>query len=66
LNRKNVLKEVKDKKMKAGEIIARHLGQFTVLTWCDKRNVTMVSTYNSADMHRVSKKGKETEMLLCD
>ena len=49
LNRKNVPKEVKDKKLEKREIIARHLGPVTVLKWRDKRNVTMVSTYHSAD-----------------
>ena len=65
LNRKNVPKEVKDKKLEKGEIIARHSGPVTVLKWRDKRNVTMVSTYNSADTQRVSNKGKETEKPLC-
>jgi len=49
LHRKNVPKEVKDKKLEKGEIIARHLGPVTVLKWHDKRNVTMVSTYLTAD-----------------
>jgi len=49
LNRKNVPKEVKNKKLEKGEIIARYLGPVTVLKWCDKRNVIMVSTYHSAD-----------------
>jgi len=35
LNRKNIPKEVKDKKLEKGEIIARHLGPVTVLKWCD-------------------------------
>jgi len=65
LNRKNVPKEVKDKKLERGEIIARHSGPVTVLKWCDKRNVTMVSTYHSADTQRVSNKGKEIEKPLC-
>ena len=65
LNRKNVPKEVKDKKLEKGEIIARHSGPVTVLKWHDKRNVTMVSTYQSADTQRVSNKGKETEKPLC-
>jgi len=39
LNRKNVPKEVKDKKLEKGEIIARHLGPVTVLKWRDKRDV---------------------------
>ena len=49
LNRKNVPKEVKYKKLEQGEIIARHSGPDTVLKWRDKRNATMVSTYHSAD-----------------
>ena len=61
LNRKNVPKEVKDKKLEKGEIIARFSGPVTLLKGRDKRNVTMVSTYHSADTHRVSNKGKETE-----
>jgi hypothetical protein len=65
LNRKNVPKEVTDKKVKKGEIIARHSGPVTVLKWCDKRSVTMVSTYHSADTQRVSKRGKDTEKPLC-
>jgi len=39
LNRKKVPKEVKDKKLGKGEIIARYSGPVTILKWCDKRNV---------------------------
>ena len=56
---------MEDKKLEKGEIIARHLGPVTVLKWCDKRNVTMVSTYHSTDTLRVSNKSKETEKPLC-
>jgi len=49
LNRKNIPKEVKDKKLKNREIIARHSGPVTVLQWREERNVTMVSTYHNAD-----------------
>ena len=55
---------MKDKKRKR-EIIARHSGPVTVLKWRDIINVTMVSTYHSADTQRVSNKGKETEKSLC-
>jgi len=65
LDRKNVPKEVKDKKMEKGETIARYSGPVTVLKRRDKRNVTIVSTYHSADTQRVSNKGKETEKPLC-
>ena len=56
---------MKDKKLEKGEIIARHSGPVTVLKWRDKRNVTMVSTYHSADTQRVSNKGIETGKPLC-
>jgi len=65
LNRKNVPREVKDKKLEKGDIIVKHSGPVTLLKWCDKRNVTMVSTYHSADTQRVSNKGKETEKPFC-
>ena len=42
----------------------QYSGPVTVLKWRDKRNVTMVSTYHSADTKRVSDKGKETEKPL--
>jgi hypothetical protein len=50
--------------MKKRETITRYLGPVTVLKWCDKRSVTMVSVYHSADMQRVSKKGKEMQKPL--
>ena len=56
---------MKDKKLEKGEIIARYSGPVAVLKWRDKRNVTMVSTYYSADTQGVSNKGKETEKPLC-
>jgi hypothetical protein len=46
------------------KITARHSSSVTVLKCCDKRTVTMVSTYHSAHTQRVSKKGNETEMPL--
>ena len=66
LNRKNVPKEVRDKKLEKREIIARHTGPVIVLKWRDRINVTMVSTYHSAGTHRISNKGKETEAFLRD
>ena len=58
LNRKNVPKEVNDKKLKKGETILRYSGPV-------KRSVTMVSTYYSTDTQRVSKKGREMQKPLC-
>ena len=56
---------MKDKKLEKGENIARYSGPVTVLKWHDKRNVTMVSTYHSADTQTVSNKRKETEKPSC-
>ena len=53
-------------KLEKWEIIARHSGPVTVLKWRDKINVTMVSTYHSADTQRVSNNGKETEAFVHD
>ena len=63
LHRKNVPKEVKDKKLEKGEIIARHLGPVTVLKWHDKRNVTMVSTYLTADTRGFLTKARKRKPL---
>jgi len=66
LNRKNVPKEVKEKKLKKEEIRARHSGPVKVLKWRDKINVTGVSTYHSAESQRVSNKGKDTGAFVHD
>ena len=65
LSRKNVPKEIKEKKLKKGEIIARHSGPVTVLKWCDKKNVTMLSTYHNDETKTVSKRGKEITKHFC-
>ena len=56
---------MKVKKLEKGEIIARYSAPVTELKWHDKSNVTMLSTYQSANTQRVSNKGKETEKPLC-
>jgi len=66
LNRKNIPKEVNDKKLKTRKTIARHSGPFMVLKWWDKKSVTTVSTYHRADTQRVSKQGDEMQKPLCD
>jgi len=47
--KQNVPEVVKDKKLEKGESMARDSGAVTVLKWRNKINVTMVSTYHSAD-----------------
>jgi hypothetical protein len=65
LIRKNVPKEVKEKKLKKGEIVARHSGPVTVLKWCDKKNVTMISTYHNADTRSITKRRKQVTKPSC-
>jgi hypothetical protein len=65
INRKNVPKEIKEKKLKKGEIIARHSGPVTILKWCDKKNITMISTYHNADTKSITKRGKEIIKPTC-
>ena len=64
LKRKNIPKEGNEKKLKKGETIVRYSGPVTVPKWHDNRSVTVVSIYHSADMQRVSKKGKEMQKPL--
>jgi hypothetical protein len=45
LNRKEVPKIVKEKKLKKGELIAQHSGPVSVVKWSDKKEVTVISTY---------------------
>jgi siroheme synthase (precorrin-2 oxidase/ferrochelatase) len=61
VNISNVPKILKEKKLEKGEIIARYSCPFRALKWHDKRNITMASTYHSADTQRVRDKSKETE-----
>jgi len=56
-------KVVKNKKLERAEIIARHSSPVTVLKWRDKRNLTTVSTYHSADTQRASNKGMKQRSL---
>jgi hypothetical protein len=46
LNRKDVPKIVKAKRLKKGELIAQHSGPVSVLKWSDKKEETVISTYH--------------------
>ncbi|XP_015117278.1 piggyBac transposable element-derived protein 4-like [Diachasma alloeum] len=65
INRKHIPAVVSEKKLKKGEIIARHDGDITVMKWYDKKNVTMISTFHDASMDVVTKRGKEKEKPKC-
>jgi hypothetical protein len=55
----------KEIQLKKGEITARHSGPVTVLKW-DKRNVTKVSTYHSADNKGFLRKARRQRSLWND
>ncbi|XP_068082003.1 piggyBac transposable element-derived protein 4-like [Anabrus simplex] len=62
LNRKYVPKDVINTKLKKGEIIARHSDQISVLKWCDKKDVTLISTFHGAEtVTKKIKHGQEKE-----
>jgi hypothetical protein len=42
LNRKDVSKTIKDKKLKIGELIAQHPGPVSILKWSDQKEVTLI------------------------
>jgi hypothetical protein len=52
---------VKTKKLKKGETVCQHSGPVTVLKWCDKKIVSMISTYHSDDMRTVTVSRKEVQ-----
>jgi len=49
LSRKDVPQRVKEKKLKKGELVAKHSGPVSVLKWKDKKDVTMISTYHGQE-----------------
>jgi hypothetical protein len=44
INRKDVPKKVKEKRLQKGEVIVQQDGPVCVLKWSDKRNLTMISS----------------------
>jgi hypothetical protein len=56
---KDVQPKVKNTKLKKGEIVAQHSGPVSVTKWCDKKIVTMISTYHSHETRTVTVRGKE-------
>jgi hypothetical protein len=57
---KKCSKEVKDTKMKKGEIIAQCSGHVSITKWRDKKIITMISTYHSHDTRTVTIRCRET------
>jgi hypothetical protein len=58
LNQKNVPPKVKNTKLKKEKSWHSILDLF-VIKWCDKKIVTMISTYHSHDTRTVKIRGKE-------
>jgi hypothetical protein len=62
LNRKDVPTMVEDIKLKKGELTAQHSGPVSVLMWCDKKTVTMISTYHGDETRNIrTKQGQQKE-----
>jgi hypothetical protein len=59
INIKTVPPLVKDKNLKKGQQFGRHSGHVGVLTWHDKKKVTMISTYHTDEMRESISRGKE-------
>jgi hypothetical protein len=62
LNKKDIPKIVKEKRLKKGELIAQHSGQVFVLKWGDKKEEAMISTYHGKETRKqLTKRGQEKE-----
>jgi hypothetical protein len=59
LNHKDVPPKGKNTKLKKGENVAQHSGPVSVTKWCDKKIVTMISTYHSHETRTIIVRGKE-------
>lgn len=57
-NRRGVPDEIKNKKMKKGELIAYQRGKTLIMKWHDKRSVSILSTIHSTEMQNITKHGK--------
>ena len=64
-NRKGVSKEIKGGELQKGQIIGEYAGQVVVMKWCDKRCVTLISTYHNTDMKTEVIRGKEIQKPIC-
>jgi hypothetical protein len=65
VNRKVMPKKLQESKLQKGEAIAQHSGPVCVLRWCDRKDVTLISTYHAAEVQKVVKRGKEKQKPVC-
>lgn len=56
-NRKGMPPQIKNKKLKKGEVAAYQKGKMMVLRWKDKKEVTLLSTVHNSEMQTVEKRG---------
>jgi hypothetical protein len=47
------------------EVVAQKSGLATVMKWCDKRNVVMISTHHEIEMETEPKRGKKEQNSVC-
>jgi hypothetical protein len=65
LNREDVPKTVKEKRLTKGELIAQHSGPMSVLKWRDKTELTVIPTYHWEETRkRLTKRGQEKKKAI--
>ncbi|KAG8276057.1 hypothetical protein J6590_073211 [Homalodisca vitripennis] len=55
LNRQGITKNLRNAKLKKGEMMAVHSDDVAVFKWCDKRVVSLISTYHDVEMMKLLK-----------
>lgn len=58
-NRKDLPRELKEKKLKKGEIVAYQKGKMCAMKWADKKPLCLLSTIHNADMAVVQTRTEE-------
>lgn len=65
INRREVPEEIKQEKLKKGELVAYHSQGVMVLKWLDKKQVSFISSFHNASMQTIEKRGKEIKKPTC-
>ncbi|XP_071053828.1 piggyBac transposable element-derived protein 4-like [Onthophagus taurus] len=63
MNRQEVPKEIREKKLKKGEITAFQRGKVMVLKWRDKKDVCMLSTVHNSARETTKKRDKDGGLI---
>lgn len=65
LNRREILpKEIQQKKLKKGEIIAAQRGKVMVMKWRDKKDVGLLSTIHNTEQVKTNKNDKDDNIII--